>query len=119
MNAHSSNRIDLGTVKIHKDVIASIASIAALEVDGVKEMGRTNSFDLAGFLGLKKSRGIRVEIGKNDELKSIEIPLIVKYGYNIPEIAERVQENVRAAIEKMTDKSPRDINLKIQGIDKT
>ena len=34
------------------------------------------------------------------------------------EIAEGVQENVRQALEKMLDKSPRDISISIQGIEK-
>lgn len=117
MDSHS-NKIDIGAVKIHKNVIASIASIAALEITGVKQIGKSSSFDLSELLGLKSLKGIRVEFNKNDEIR-LEIPLIVKYGYNISEIAENVQENVRLSIEKMVDKSPRDININIQGIEKS
>lgn len=118
MNAHSSGRIDSGTVRIHKNVIASIASVAALEIDGVKQIGKKSGLGVIELLGLKTASSINVEFGKNEELKFIEIPLIVKYGYNIPEVAERVQESVRLAIERMTDKSPVDIHINIQGIEK-
>jgi len=115
MGVHS--RIDLGAVKIHRNVIISISSMAALEIEGVKEIGRNKAFNMAEILGLKGSTGIEVDFGKNDEIK-MEIPLVVKYGYNIPEIAERVQENVRITLEKMIDKTPQDININIQGIEK-
>lgn len=113
----TDSKIDLGAVKIHKNVIASIASIAALENEGVKKIAAAETFDMGVLLGLKRSKGIKVEFGKQDEMR-LEIPLIVKYGYNIPEIAEGVQENVRQALEKMLDKSPRDIRINIQGIEK-
>ena len=112
------NKLQLGAVKIHKDVIASIASIAALEIEGVRQIGKGASLvNIFELLGLAKAKPIQVEFGKNDDIK-LEIPLIVKYGANISEIAEKVQENVRLNLEKMLDRSPRDISINIQGIEK-
>ncbi|OGX30568.1 MAG: hypothetical protein A3G37_00790 [Omnitrophica WOR_2 bacterium RIFCSPLOWO2_12_FULL_46_30] len=111
------SKTDLGTVKIHQKVIASIATIAALEIEGVKEIARVADFDICKFLGLKNSKSIKVEFSKNGQI-NLEIPLVVRYGYNIPEISESVQESVRGALEKMVDKSPRYITINIQGIEK-
>lgn len=116
MNIHT-DKIEVGAVKIHKNVISSIASIAALEIEGVKQIAKAPGIDFFAFLGFKSSGMIRVEFGKNDEMR-LKVPLIVKYGYSIPEIAENVQDNVRQALEKMLDKSPRDIHISIQGIEK-
>ena len=116
MNVDSKS--NSGTVKIHKSVIVSIAAIAALEIDGVKKIAWAADFNLFRFLGLKSSEEIKVEFSKNDEI-NLEIPLVVKYGCNIPEIAENVQENVRQALEKTLDKPPRNITINIQGIDKS
>ena len=33
------SQTDLGKIRIHKNVIASIASIAAVEIEGVKRIG--------------------------------------------------------------------------------
>ena len=117
MRVHS--KTDNPTVKIHKNVIASIAAEAAMEIDGVKEIGRRplNAIDIRGLLGIKNAARVKVEFNKNDEIK-IEIPLIVKYGYNIPVLAESAQENIRQAIEKMLDKTPREVNINIQGIER-
>ena len=115
-----NSKVGLGTVKVHRNVVASIASAAALEIDGVKEIGRSCVYKISRLIGLKNwPDGIRVEFGKNDEIKLVAIPVTVKYGYNIPDIAEQVQENVRQAIEKMVDKTPLDVNINIQNIEKS
>jgi len=108
---------DLGAVKIHKDVIASIASIASLEVEGVKRIGgdlKASLYDLFGKKGLK---GIRVEIDRNDEVR-LNIPVIVKYGHNVTEIARNIQENIQQSLEKMTNLTIKEINVNVQKIEK-
>ncbi|MDO9572693.1 MAG: Asp23/Gls24 family envelope stress response protein [Candidatus Omnitrophota bacterium] len=116
MNRDES-RNDLGVVRIHKNVIASISSIAATEIEGVKKVGKDIKSGLLELLGQKSFSAIKVDISKNEEVK-VEIPLIIKYGYNIPDIASKVQENVRQALEKMSNLSIRDINVFVQGIER-
>ena len=111
------SRTDLGLVRIHKNVIASIAALAANEIQGVKRVGGSFTSGLMEFIGQKNLSAIKVEITKNEEVK-IEIPLVIKYGFNIPEIAHRAQENIRNNLEKMIDLSVKDININIQGIEK-
>ncbi|MBN1912929.1 MAG: Asp23/Gls24 family envelope stress response protein [Candidatus Omnitrophica bacterium] len=110
-------RTELGMIKIHKNVIASIASLASMEIEGVKRVGGDFKSGILELIGKKSNLAVKVDIDRNDEVK-LDIPLVIKYEYNIPEIANRVQENVRQALEKMTSLSVRDININIQGIDK-
>ncbi len=117
MNRDES-RNELGVVRIHKNVIASIASIAAAEIEGVRRVGGSLRSGLLELIGQKSLSAIKVDISKNEEVK-VEIPLIIKYGYNIPDIASRVQENVRQALEKMSDLSIKDINVNVQGIERS
>jgi uncharacterized alkaline shock family protein YloU len=112
------SRTELGTIRIHKNVIASVASLAALEIDGVKRVGGNFRSGLMELIGKKALSVIHVEINKNEEVK-LEIPLVIKYGFNIPDIASKVQENVRNNLEKMTNLSIKDININVQGIEKT
>jgi uncharacterized alkaline shock family protein YloU len=116
MNRDES-RNELGVVKIHKNVVSSISSIAATEIDGVKRVGKDLKSRMLELLGQKSFSAIKVDISKNEEVK-VEIPLIIKYGYNIPDIASRVQENVRQALEKMSNLSIKDINVNVQGIER-
>ncbi len=111
------SRTDLGTIRIHKNVIASIAAITAIEIQGVKRIGGDLKSGLLELVGKKSLYSIRVELSKNGEVK-IEIPLVIKFGFNIPDIANRAQEAVRQALEKMTNLSIKDIDINVQGIER-
>lgn len=117
MNRDES-RNELGVLRIHKNVIASIAAIAAMEIEGVKRIGRNIKTGLLELVGQKSFSAIKVDISKNEEVK-VDIPLIIKYGYNIPDVAGKVQENVRLALEKMSNLSIKDINVNVQGIERS
>ncbi len=110
-------RTDLGAIKIHKNVIASIASLAAGEIEGVKRIGGDFTSGLLELVGKKNLSAVKVEIDKNEEVR-IDVPLVIKYGFNIPDIANRVQESVRNALEKMTSLSIKDINISVQSIER-
>ncbi|MFA5356155.1 MAG: Asp23/Gls24 family envelope stress response protein [Candidatus Omnitrophota bacterium] len=114
---NEENQTDLGNIKIHKNVIASIASIAATEIEGVKRIGGGLKSGLLELIGKKALMAIKVEIDKNDEIK-LEVPLVIKYGFNIPDISNRVQENIRNALEKMTNLSIKYININVQSIER-
>ena len=111
------SRTDLGSIRIHKDVIASIASLASLEVEGVKKIGGDFKASIYELLGKKEQRGISVEIDRNDEVR-LNVPLVVKYEYNITEIARSVQENIQQSLEKMTNLTIKEINVNVQRIEK-
>ena len=111
------SQTDLGNIKIHKNVIASIASIAAVEIDGVKRVGGDFRSGILELIGKKALMAIKVDIDKNDEMR-LEVPLVVKYGFNIPDIANKAQENIRNALEKMTNLSIKYININVQAIER-
>lgn len=111
------SRTDLGMIKIHKNVIASISSLAATEIEGVRRIGGDFKSGLLGLLGKEALAAIRVEINKNEEVK-LDIPLVIEYGFNVPEVAARVQEAVHQALDRMTNLSIKEINISIQGIEK-
>ena len=110
---------DLGTIKIHDNAIASISATAASEIEGVKSIARGFKFNLSELFDKNKvsATGIRIEKDKNGDI-NITIPLIIKYGYNIPDIANKVQENIKVALEKMTNLSVKDINVSVQAIER-
>ncbi|MBU1727128.1 MAG: Asp23/Gls24 family envelope stress response protein [Candidatus Omnitrophica bacterium] len=111
------SRTELGTIQIHKKVIASVAAIAATEIEGVKRVGGDLKSGILQLIGNKNSYAINVEISKNEEVK-LDIPLVIQYGHNIPDVASKVQESVRHALEKMTNLSIKDININVQGIER-
>jgi uncharacterized alkaline shock family protein YloU len=116
MRAEES-RSELGTVRIHKKVIASIASIAAMEIEGIKRVGGDIKTNICELFNKKSLAGIKVEIDRDEGVR-LEIPVVIKYGFNLPETADKVQENVHRALEKMTNLSIKDININVQSIEK-
>jgi len=111
------SRTDLGLIRVHKNAISSIAAIATLDIPGVRSVNRSFKVKFMEFIGNKGISDIKVEINKNEEVR-IDIPIFVKYGFNIPEIANTVQENVRLALEKMTNLSVKGINVSVLGIER-
>lgn len=111
------SRTDFGIIKIHKNVISSIATLAASEIEGVRRVGFGNRNSIFDFIHKRVLQAIKVDIDKNEDVK-LDIPLVIKYDFNIPEVSVRVQENVRLALEKMTDLTIKDINISVQSIEK-
>ncbi len=109
-------RTELGLIKIHLNAIASIAAIAAKEIEGVKDISKTVCNTLSDLF-IHKDSAIKVEIDKNSEV-SLEIPLIIKYGFYIPDVCTKVQENIKNALEKSTELPIKAINIKIRGIER-
>lgn len=103
-------------VKISDDVIAAIASVAASEVQGVAAMAGNLVGDIGGaILGRKSTtKGVRVASGDKDVI--LDLYLAVKYGARIPEVAYKVQENVKKSVEGMTDLKVSQVNIHVQGV---
>lgn len=106
---------DFGTVKIADDVVASIAGIAATEVEGVVSMAGNIGNELKSKMGVKNlAKGVKVEvIGKSVKA---DIALIVEYGYSIPAVSQKVQGKVKSTIENMTGLTVTDVNVRIAGV---
>lgn len=106
---------ELGAVQIHNSVIASIARLAALRVPGVAEMSGGLVDGLASVIGKKTNdRGIRVEVA--DEGVTLEMNVIMDYGVRIPHVAWQVQNEVRQAVEQMTGKGVKAVQVIVQGV---
>jgi uncharacterized alkaline shock family protein YloU len=116
--AREESRNDLGIIKIHKNVIASIAALAAQEIEGVKRVGGNFTSGILNLIGNKNLYSVKVEFSNsNDEVK-VDLPLVIKYDYNVADVAAKVQENVRTALEKMTNLYIKDINIRIQSVER-
>ena len=103
------------TVKIADDVVASIAGLAAMEIEGVNCMAGNITNNLMTAVGVKNNpKGVKVEV-VNRSVK-VDMALIMEYGYNIPATCTKVQDKVQNAIENMTGLTVADVNIRIAGI---
>ena len=106
---------ELGAISVHNSVIASIARMAALKVHGVVEMSSSFADGLANMVSKASyDRGIKVEA--EDQKVNLYLHIVIAYGTRIPQVAWRVQNDVRKAVEDMTGKKVGAVNIIVQGV---
>ncbi|MPL84346.1 hypothetical protein SDC9_30311 [bioreactor metagenome] len=106
---------DVGSIRIADEVVGIIAGLAATEVDGVAGMSAGLVGGIAEMLGKKSlAKGVKVEVGEREA--AVDLYIIVEFGVRIPDVALKVQENVKKAIESMTGLEVVEVNIHIQGV---
>lgn len=99
-------------VRVSDDVISTIATTALAEVKGI---AASPAGLMGGLLGRKGgARGIKIETDGN--AVTLDVNIVVEYGARIPAVAAEVQTRLRSAIEEMTGKFVRAVNVTVQGI---
>ena len=102
----------LGEVQIADEVVATIAGLAATEVEGVASMAGNVTKELIGKLGVKNlSKGVKVLVTDNNV--DVDLALNIDYGYSIMKVSEKVQDRVKSAIENMTGLEVSMVNIRI------
>ena len=106
-----------GTVSFATEVVATIAGLAATEVEGVASMSSQNS-GLADMFSRKTTRnftkGVRIDL--DDNQVTADITIVVEYGSPVPDVARGIQENVKKAIETMTGLTVHSVDVHVSGI---
>ncbi|WP_161820925.1 Asp23/Gls24 family envelope stress response protein [Sporotomaculum syntrophicum] len=111
----SEEKNGLGSIRIADDVVRIIAGMAAAEVPGVVGMSSGVVGGIAEKLGRKNlSKGVKVEVGEKEA--AVDIFIVVEYGSSIPEVAAKIQDAVKGAVEKMTGLTVVEINVNVQGV---
>ena len=112
-----SNRVDLGSIQIHKKAIADLTFSALSDIEGVSLIPKNIVDKALEYLGEKKYSGIIVSIDKSGQV-SIEVRVCVRYGINIQDIARQIQDAVRTAVERTVDITLKEISVNVHGIER-
>ena len=103
---------ELGNIHISEEVLAVIAAAAVLEVEGIGGLAANLGTDLAELLGKKNlSRGIHILV--EEESVTVDLGILVKYGYTIPDVARAVQEAVAGSIEATSGLTVAAVNVNV------
>lgn len=106
---------ELGSIQIAPEVIEIIAGLAAVEVDGVAGMSGGFAGEIAELLGRKNlTKGVKVEVGQREA--AVDLSILIKFGYKIPDVAASIQQNVKKAIHSMTGLDVVEVNVHILGV---
>lgn len=116
VKTHTLDLTNTGEVKIADDVVASIAAIAAGEIDGVSAMTGNISDILKTSVGIRSGAGSGVRVDVAGNMVRVDIALVINYGHNIMETSKKVQDKVKNSIETMTGLNVTDVNIRITGV---
>ena len=106
---------ELGNIRISDDVVKTIAAKAASDVEGVYKLAGGMVDEVSKILGQKRpTNGVKVEVGEKE--CSIEIFIIVEYGYPISEVAHEVQKAVLKAVSELSGLKVVEVNVYVQDV---
>lgn len=106
---------DLGNIRISDEVVKTLAARAAVGVEGVYKLAGGVVDEVSKMLGKKRlTNGVKVEVGEKE--CSIELYIIVDYGYKIPEVAEEVQKSVLEAVSNLSGLKVVEVNVYVQNV---
>lgn len=102
-----------GACIVSEEVIAQIACTAATEVPGVAGMAsRLN--DIRGLVTTPGNKSVGVV--SNESVTVVDVYVNLEAGVRIPEVASRLQRQVKNAIQSMTGNPVTKVNIHIEGI---
>ena len=105
-----------GSLQISTEVLGKIARCAALEVAGVAEVScGSQNRKVKDFLERANVQS-PVTVEMRDCTAEITLHLVVAFGARIPSVAEKVQENVKTAVQNMTNVTVSRVDLVIAGL---
>ncbi|MCI2046677.1 MAG: Asp23/Gls24 family envelope stress response protein [Faecalibacterium sp.] len=104
-----------GSLQISTEALAKIARCAALEIDGVTAVscaGQKNVRDLLELVSIQQPVSVVIKDGTAE----VTIQLMVAFGAKVPVLAEKVQQNVKSAIQNMTGVTVSQVNIIVAGL---
>ena len=103
-----------GSLQISTDVIAKIASLAAMEIEGIDKVSCGSAPVKGAFAKVSNQKPVEVEI--TEDVAQITLHMVVKYGTKVPAISEDIQKNVKACVQNMTGITVSKVNIVVEGI---
>ena len=109
----------IGDVKIHENVISTLARRATLSIEGVSRLAGSLLVDnIAEIVGSRRmqERSIAVSMDESNRV-SLEIKVNITVGYRVPDVASAVQKAVISEIEAATGMTVTKVNVLVQEIE--
>jgi len=104
-----------GSLKISKDVIATIAKTTAMEIQGVASLSGSEAPSMEKIL----PRGIgrkAIKISLTDDFAEIDVAVKLKYGASIPAVSLALQAGIKENVQTMTGIAVLKVNVTVAGI---
>ena len=108
-----------GKTTVADTVVATIAGIAARDVEGVHAMGGGGARAVGAVRdrvsrSQDHTRGVKVEVG--EEQAALDLDIVVVYGVHIADAAADIRSAVTSAVERMTGLEVVEININVRDV---
>lgn len=114
----NENSNELGLIKIHENVIASIVRKVTCSVEGVVRLAGSPLLDnIAEIVGSRKIQDRAITVNMDGSDVSIEVKVNIAYGIHVPTLAAEVQTAVMEEVEKITGMHVAQVNVIVQELD--
>jgi len=109
------NTDEKGSISISEEVIAVIAGVAAIDVDGVYGLFISHGKELTNMIGRKGlAKGIKLQTDEGGV--SIDVSVMVEMGYSVSQVGEDIQRGVASAVESAVGVTVSAVNVNICGV---
>lgn len=106
---------NFGDIQISPNVLEVIASIASVQVKGVKRMRGSLATSVNELFGRKEmGKGIRLNF--KDEKLIVDVYVYLNYGVSVPKVALEIQEQVKQQLLFMTELDLGEVNVHVEGV---
>ena len=104
-----------GNVTYGSDIVLSVINLATKEIAGVSSIVTKFGSALKRWFSNNYYDGVKITYNKN--AMYIDVYINVCFGYNVTEVAFRVQENIKNSLSGMIDVKIDRINVHVLGVE--
>lgn len=99
-----------GSLTLNEDVVATIAGMAARQIDGIVSLGKSR---LIPF-GDDPRRGIEAQVGNKQA--AFDIDVVISYGIDIRKVAAELRHAIAEGVSKMAGREVVEVNINVVDI---
>ena len=104
-----------GNVTYGSDIVLSVINLATKEIAGVSSIVTKFTSALKRWFSNNYYEGVKITYNK--DAMNVDVYINVCFGYNVTEVAFRVQENIKNSLSGMIDIKIDKINVHVLGVE--
>ena len=109
-----------GRIEIHDEVVEKVAALAAMEVEGVADLGGDVARAIESVrerIGMGHKRGDQgIKAKVNGREVTIEVTIVIEYGHVVMEVARNVKYNVASQTSRMLGLKVVEVNVVVDDV---
>lgn len=104
-----------GKITLDRKILVSIINLAAKEINGVESVTNSSRPWYKRMFN-RYDDGVEIKFEKNGAL-TVDVYINIYVGFSVPDIAYRVQENIRNSLATMVALKPLKINIHVINVE--